>query len=204
MAKDNNGKSGGAGSSGNRPVFSGSHDYFVNNVLPDDVRTCVRQIKSPSLYANNRDETFILVRSGRGKLVVNGLEYELKPNTLINLGPFHRYRYLPAKNSVLEVVETRTNSGTYVYMIANPYVKNKQFCVPSEPPVVYLTGLLADIANESMDGLLAEMENKSSDKVMLCFCYMMDLLGIITEKMPKDYFLMPKADGGPAKSKGKA
>lgn len=203
MAKDNNGKSGGAGSSDNRPVFSGSHDYFVNNVLPDDVRTCVRQIKSPSLYANNRDETFILVRSGRGKLVVNGLEYELKPNTLINLGPFHRYRYLPAKNSVLEVVETRTNSGTYVYMIANPYVKNKQFCVPSEPPVVYLTGLLADIANESMDGLLAEMENKSSDKVMLCFCYMMDLLGIITEKMPKDYFLMPKVEGDSPKHKGK-
>lgn len=203
MAKDISEKTGGVRNSENRPVFSGSHDYFVNNVLPDDVRTCVRMIKSPSLYANNHDETFILVRSGKGKLVVNGLEYELKPNTLINLGPFHRYRYLPAKNSVLEVVETKTNSGTYVYMIANPYVKNKQFCVPSEPPVVYLSGLMAKIANESMDGLLAEMENKSSDKVMLCFCYMMELLGIITEKMPKDYFLMPKPESGAAKDKKK-
>ena len=36
--------------------------------------------------------------------------------------------------------------------------------------------------------LLAEMENKSEDRMQLCFCYMMDLFGIITDKMPKSYF----------------
>ena len=86
-----------------KPVLAGAHDYFVNNVLPSDIKACVRKIKAPTLYVNNHDETFLLVRSGRGTLTVNGLDYRLKPNTLINLGPFHRYRYLPDDGEVLEI-----------------------------------------------------------------------------------------------------
>ncbi len=80
-----------------KPVLAGAHDYFVNNVLPSDIKACVRKIKEPTLYVNNHDETFLLVRSGRGTLTVNGLDYRLKPDTLVNLGPFHRYRYQPDK-----------------------------------------------------------------------------------------------------------
>ena len=174
--------------------FSGAHDYFTNNVLPEDIRTHLRRIKAPTPYANNRDQVFMLVRAGTGKMVVNGIEYKLKPNTLINLGPFHRYRFIPDIGKMLEIVDSRMNSGTYVYMIANPYLKRKQFFVTSEPPVVHLTGLLAEVANDAMDGLLAEMETKSEDRMQLCFCYMMDLFGIITDKMPRSYF--SKADSG--------
>ena len=177
-----------------KAVLAGAHDYFVNNVLPSDIKACVRKIKAPTLYVNNHDETFLLVRSGHGTLTVNGLDYRLRPNTLINLSPFHRYRYLPDDGEVLEIAESRMNSGTYVYMIANPYLKRKQFFVTSEPPVVHLTGLLAEVANDAMDGLLAEMETKSEDRMQLCFCYMMDLFGIITDKMPRSYF--SKADSG--------
>ena len=74
-------------------------------------------------YVNNHDETFLLVRSGHGTLTVNGLDYRLRPNTLINLGPFHRYRYLPDDGEALEIAESRMNSGTYVYLVANPYMK---------------------------------------------------------------------------------
>ena len=174
--------------------FSGAHDYFTNNVLPEDIRTHLRRIQAPTPYANNRDQVFMLVRAGTGKMVVNGIEYKLKPNTLINLGPFHRYRFIPDIGKMLEIVDSRMNSGTYVYMIANPYLKRKQFFVTSEPPVVHLTGLLAEVANDAMDGLLAEMETKSEDRMQLCFCYMMDLFGIITDKMPRSYF--SKADSG--------
>ena len=174
--------------------FSGAHDYFTNNVLPEDIRTHLRRIKAPTPYANNRDQVFMLVRAGTGKMVVNGIEYRLKPNTLINLGPFHRYRFIPDVGKMLEIVDSRMNSGTYVYMIANPYLKRKQFFVTSEPPVVHLTGLLAEVANDAMTGLLAEMENKSEDRMQLCFCYMMDLFGIITDMMPKSYF--SKTDAG--------
>ena len=73
-------------------------------------------------------------------------------------------------------------------MIANPYLRLEQFSVPSEPPVVHLKGIYADIANESMNGLLAEMEKKSPDRIALCFCYMTDLFGLITEKLHKNYF----------------
>ena len=185
---------------GNGPItvnsnFSGAHDYFTNNVLPDDIRTHLRRIKAPTPYANNRDQVFMLVRAGTGKMVVNGIEYRLKPNTLINLGPFHRYRFIPDVGKMLEIVDSRMNSGTYVYMIANPYLKRKQFFVTSEPPVVHLTGLLAEVANDAMDGLLAEMETKSEDRMQLCFCYMMDLLGILTEKMPKAYFRHDSGSG---------
>ena len=92
------------------------------------------------------------------------------------------------KSSPLVITEARMNSGTYVYMIANPYLKMEHFSVPSEPPVVRLKGLLAEIANDSMDALLDEMTKASPDKIQLCFCYMMDLIGIITQKMPRSYF----------------
>ena len=169
-------------------VLAGAHDYFVNNVLPSDIKACIRHIKAPTLYVNNHDETFLLVRSGRGTLTVNGLDYRLKPNTLINLGPFHRYRYLPDDGEVLEIAESRMNSGTYVYLVANPYMKFERFYVPSEPPVVALSGLYAEIANDAMNGILTETEKQSPDQLQLCFCYMMDLLGILTEKMPRTYF----------------
>lgn len=168
--------------------FSGAHDYFTKNVLPDDIRTHLRRIKNPTPYTNNREQVFLLVRSGSGRLIVNGISYELRPNTLVNLGPFHRFRFIPDAEKTLEVVDSRMNSGTYVYMIANPYLKLKQFYVNSEPPVVYLSGLLADIANDSMAGLLQEMETNYEDKNHISFCYMMDLLGILTEKLPKSYF----------------
>lgn len=172
----------------NRSVFSGAHDYFANNVLPESVHARLRHIKSPMSYTNNRDQTFFLVRSGTGTLDVNGLQYRLRPNTLINLGPFHRYRILPSKRGELEVAEARMNSGTYMYLIANPYLKYEHFAVPSQPPVVSLTGLPAQIANDSMTGLLNETRNKSADSIQLCFCYMMNFVGIITDQMAKDYF----------------
>ena len=46
-----------------KSVLAGAHDYFVNNVLPSDIKACVRKIKAPTLYVNNHDETFLLVRS---------------------------------------------------------------------------------------------------------------------------------------------
>ena len=168
--------------------FSGAHDYFAKTVLPDEIRTYLRRIKAPTPYSYNREQVFMLVRSGTGKMVVNGIEYRLKPNTLINLGPFHRYRFIPDVGKILEIVDSRMNSGTYVYMIANPYLKMEQFYVTSEPPVVYLTGLLADIANDSMNGLLREMNSNRNNSTSISFCYMMDLLGILTEKMPRSYF----------------
>ena len=39
-----------------------------------------------------------------------------------------------------------------------------------------------------MNGILTETEKQSPDQLQLCFCYMMDLLGILTEKMPRTYF----------------
>ena len=152
-----------------KSVLAGAHDYFVNNVLPSDIKACVRKIKAPTLYVNNHDETFLLVRSGHGTLTVNGLDQ-------------------PDKGETLEIAESRMNSGTYVYLVANPYMKFEQFYVPSEPPVVALHGLYAEIANDAMDGILAETERQSPDQLQLCFCYMMDLLGIMTEKMPREYF----------------
>ena len=39
-----------------KSVLAGAHDYFVNNVLPSDIKACVRKIKAPTLYVNNHDE----------------------------------------------------------------------------------------------------------------------------------------------------
>lgn len=178
----------------NRTVFSGAHDYFINNVLPDTIQARTTKLTAATSYANNNDETFILVRSGTGKLLVNGLEYTLKADTLINLGPFHRYRFFPTQGEYLEIAEARMNSSTYVYMIANPYLKCENLFIPSQPPVVYLRGLSAELARESMHNLLEEAKGSSPDKIEICFCYMMDFLGIITDNIPKKYFFPHEAN----------
>ena len=32
-----------------KSVLAGAHDYFVNNVLPSDIKACVRKIQAPTL-----------------------------------------------------------------------------------------------------------------------------------------------------------
>lgn len=168
-------------------TFSGAHDYFSNNVLPQDIHARIRHITSPTSYINNQEQTFLLIRAGKGTICVNGLQYEIRPNTLIYLGPFHRYRLLPSGTETLQIAEARIHSSTYVYMIANPYLKYEHMTVPSEPPIAYLKGLSAQIANDSMDSLLYEVENDSKDSIHFCFCYIMDFFGLITDHVPKSY-----------------
>lgn len=171
----------------NNSTFSGAHDYFSNNVLPQDIHARTRHIKAPISYINNQEQTFLLVRSGTGTIYVNGMGYKLKPNTLIYLSPFHRYRLLPSSQEELTIAEARINSSTYVYMIANPYLKYEHMVVPSQPPIASLEGLSAQIANDSMDALLSETENHSKDSIHFCFCYIMDFFGLITDCIPKGY-----------------
>lgn len=166
-------------------VFTGVHEYFINNVLPDNIQARVVHITASSSYKDNHDQTFILVKSGTGKIIINGLEHAVKADTLINLGPFHRFRFIPAKGDCLEIVIARMNAGTYMYMISNPYYKCEVFDIPSEAPVVHLTGLSAEIAHDSMNGLLTESKSQSADKIHLCFCYMADLFGLVIDKIPK-------------------
>ena len=71
-----------------KSVLAGAHDYFVNNVLPSDIKACVRKIKAPTLYVNNHDETFLLVRSGHGTLTVNGLDSASSRTRLSTSGRF--------------------------------------------------------------------------------------------------------------------
>lgn len=190
MQKHKNSKSPSRGSS----TFSGAHDYFSNNVLPQDIHARVRHITSPTSYINNQEQTFLLIRSGKGTICVNGLQYDIKPDTLIYLGPFHRYRIIPSGAEGLELAEARIHSSTYVYMIANPYLKYEHMTVPSEPPIAYLKGLSAQIANDSMDALLYEVENHTKDSIHFCFCYIMDFFGLITDCVPKSYLFPSKKE----------
>lgn len=164
--------------------FGESHSYFTKNVLPNNIQAMKRKISMPSSYVHNEDQTFLLVTSGTGTMTVNGVDYPLRPNILVNLSPFHVYRFTPEKGHALEITEAMMNSGTYLYLIANPYYKLKNFSVPSEPPMIQLRGLAKDIAYQAMDGLLMEYDRDSWDKHSLCFCYMTDLFGLITGSRP--------------------
>ncbi len=167
--------------------LEGAHKYFTKNVLPQDVHASIRKITSSTPYSHNRDETFFLVRSGYGTLTVNGVDYKIKPNTLINLSPFHRFYFEPDPGKTLEIAEARMNSGTYVYLIANPYYRHKKMTVPSEPPIFYLSGMMETIANQAMDGMIRECQQNTRDKISLCFCYMTDLFGILVEEAEKKW-----------------
>lgn len=166
-------------------ALEGAHKYFTQNVLPREIHVGVRRISTPTSYSHNQDEMFLLVRAGSGTLTVNGDNYRIKANTLVNLSPFHRYRYTPDRGETLEIAEAKMNSGTYVYMIANPYYKIKRFVVPSKPAIVYLTGLMAEIAEQAMTGMIQECRQNSRDQVSMCFCYMTDLFGIMVEELGK-------------------
>ena len=94
--------------------------------------------QTPTSYANNRDQTFILVRSGKGKALINGLEYNFETQYTDQSRSISPLPFSTIKGTPLEIAEARMNSSTYVYMIANPYLKCEQMTVPSQPPVVYL------------------------------------------------------------------
>lgn len=162
--------------------FGEAHKYFTENVLPKNIQARTRRIRMASSYVHNKEQTFILVTGGTGTLTVNGLDYRLRPGTLVNLGPFHIYRYTPDKGEILELIDSRMNSGAYMYLVANPYFRIPKFIVPSEPPVVYLKGVMKEIAYQSMEGLLAECARGNEDRDSICLCYMTDLFGIVTDE----------------------
>lgn len=172
------------------PVYNSSfgeaHNYFVENVLPNKIQAHKRSVHNATSLIHNKDQTFLLIRRGTGTLTVNGVDYPLQPATLVSLGPFHIYSYTPDEGQTLEVVESRMNSGTYMYLVSNPYYRMQNFAVPSEPPVVYLQGMIKDIAYSAMDGILAEFGKESWDGDSLCFCYMTELFGIVADEMEKE------------------
>lgn len=163
-------------------AFGETHNYFVKNVLPHSIQAHIRTVRTPTAYARSGDQTFLLVRAGRGSITVNGLDYRLKPDTLVGLGPFHICRFTPDEGETLELVESRINSGTYMYLIANPYFRIPRFIVPSEPPVVYLRGIERTIARQAMDGLLAESGGQAWDRDSLCICHVTALFGIVSDE----------------------
>lgn len=55
--------------------------------------------------------------------------------------------------------------------------------VPSEPAVAHLTGRMADMAGRTMDAFLRESIENRSDRNKICYCYMMELFGAMTEGM---------------------
>ncbi len=168
-------------------LMEGAHKYFVQNVLPHNVQARLHSVSRPTSLFQNREETFLLVRSGSGSLVVNGLEYKLRPDTLAMLGPFHSYRLVPDLGKTLDLYYAQINCETYVYMIANPYYRQRKMIVPSEPAVAQLSGVFAEIARQSMEGLLEECRQDQPDKFNICICYMNDLFGIIVEEMGKKH-----------------
>jgi hypothetical protein len=168
-------------SSGYSPF--GVDDYFVKNVLPASIYAQERRITTPTPSLHNRDELLILVRSGSGAITVNSIRYPVKKNTIISLGPFHRYSLTPNQDQELVIAEGRMNAGTYVYILACPYYKVKNLSVPSEPAVAHLTGRLAEMACRTMDAFLCESIENREDRNKICYCYMMELFGAMTEGM---------------------
>jgi len=159
----------------------GVDDYFVKNVLPTSIYAQERRITTPTPSLQNRDELLILVRSGSGAITVNNIRYPVKKNTIISLGPFHRYSLTPNQDQELVIAEGRMNAGTYVYILACPYYKVKNLSVPSEPAVAHLTGRLAEMASRTMDTFLRESIENRDDRNKICYCYMMELFGAMTE-----------------------
>ena len=48
-------------------LMEGAHKYFVQNVLPHNVQARLHSVSRPTSLFQNREETFLLVRSGSGK-----------------------------------------------------------------------------------------------------------------------------------------
>lgn len=159
--------------------FGETHSYFTKSVLPSSMKAHKYSVSMPNSYIHNQDNTFILVTSGTGTLTVNGLEYRLEPDTLVSLGCFHVYRFTPDEGEVLKITEARINNGAYLYLIANPYYKVDKFSVPSEPPILKVSGLMKEIAYEAMEGLCAECTSDNVDKYNMCYCYITDLFAIV-------------------------
>ena len=65
-----------------KSVLAGAHDYFVNNVLPSDIKACVRKIKAPTLLIVGDKDPYVsvaLCEEAKATLKAEGSQLKVIP-----------------------------------------------------------------------------------------------------------------------------
>ena len=164
----------------------GPTDYFVKNILPLKVEGSHKTVTKTTPRIQCDDEMVLLVKSGRGTMVINNEEFRLQRGAFTCLGPFHNYAVRPEKGESVELLEGHTSCSAYMYILSCPYMKVNKMAVPSPPAVTLLSEKETRDAEETLMRLCDCAGEKDYYSAKLKFFYMMKLLGILISKTHGD------------------
>lgn len=157
-------------------VSFGLRDYFNTSVL-DDLSFNVRSFGFPMPKTISDGFVMLLVRSGTGRLEVNGRQYDLSAGILALVHPFQSYSICPDAGVTLELCELYCSFPGAVYIMACPYIKTMGLEMPSSASVA----ALLDDEFSAVKAAFSETRLRSDSSYMMNrmrALYFIEVLGI--------------------------
>jgi len=162
----------------NDELIFGVHNHFQGGIFPIVVKGRTYVVNAETPVDCGHDSFFLLVTSGTGTMYVNNIHFSLKRGMLICLGPFHAYRIVPQKGTVLHLMEAHINNGAYMYILSCPYLPIKTLIVPEEAAMVSLSETETCMA-EAIIQKLVLLHSADYFAEKLGFLYVMQLYGLL-------------------------
>ena len=161
--------------------------YFAKTIFPLEVWGRQQTITAETPVLWEKDNYFLLVRSGCGRIYVNQIEWNIRRGSLLCLGPFHAYRIEPDPGETLDILEAHINNGAYLYVLACPSIKIHKMLIPNLPATVQLSLEDTQIAEATLlDYLRVSSPDCMNHK--LCFLYIMELFGLLLSNEKRSQF----------------
>lgn len=136
-----------------------SKNYLREDFLPQGISMDTTTVSRETVCQVRDQETLLFIRSGNGKLVVNGSSYCVGRGSCILLHFFHFHKLIPDQGSTLEVFRCLIPSTTYQYMLMIPGADFQQLERTMNPIVC----TIPEPEQETFVSLLHNMENCQND-----------------------------------------
>lgn len=136
-----------------------SKGYLREDFLPQSISVDLSVISCETVCQVRNQQTLLFIKSGNGKLVVNGSNYCVGSGSCILLHFFHFHKLIPDQGSTLEIFRCLIPSTTYQYMIMIPGADFRQL----ERTINPIVCTIPDQEQEIFVSLLSSMENCQDD-----------------------------------------
>lgn len=173
-------------------IYNDSAPYFTTaeylQVEPISTEIVVSKLKitSQELTHSHDDIELILVTSGKGNLIINGVSHEIYPGSMAHLLPYHIHSIHPNKGQTLQIYCCRFSlAALMTFSIARRYQNKERYIFEFGSPVVYLNKKEAADIKSNFDNI--ELENIKSEEMheILSLSILMQTIFIFQRKCLK-------------------
>lgn len=171
----------------NYPPLFASAKYYSKEDFQFPVTAVSKIVTSQTVLKKNSGITLLYFRDSNGKIVVNTREYPVSRGTLMCLGAYHYFQFLP-EDEPMKVEQCRFSYDTFLYMAANPYYHFSELTLTTEPLTAHLTGELRDRTEKVVDALVETSARHRQKGGMTEFLLSMRLMGFLQ----KTFFRKPE------------